>query len=350
MGRIPLLSRDYVIQSFRFTTGSREFMQQEWIKTHFDSINCVLGYVIKGPSTASVAATMTGTFTGVATAADTITIAGIIYTARAAPGTEAYAFDIGTDATTQAAALVDAVNYGCVSCGQPTAFTIGPHPDVIASNVAGVVTFTARRPGLAGNSIVISENCDNYTDSGAACSGGSGPDVGQRAGCVYTFADVNVATKYTEIDGIKYYSRAVPGAEAHAVDVGANSAEAARNLSEAINADGTAANFGTGTVAHPTCYAQYNPGTSTVQVYARQFGNLGNSIIIGEDETNGSWAGGATVLTGGTGSVAVPQVEFQLNAQGVSVAEGTNTGDLGVSCSEANMTIEVTLLGVATAG
>ena len=349
--RIPLSIGDKVLQTFRFTTGTKEVACDEWIQTMFDSVTCVIGVLAKGPGTAPVAATMTGTFTGAATAGDTITIGGIIYTARAAPGTEAYTFDIGASVTLSAVALCDAINNtsGGTQGVPAVAGMMLAHPDVIATSALGVVTFTARRPGVSGNSIVISESCDNYTDSAAQMSGGTGQDRGIRAYTVHTYTDVNVAEETVTIDGVVYTHKAAPGTGVNHVDEAAATQEdASEALAYAINFAGTAGKFGTGGYPHPTVFAQWNPATATVQIWARKFGCAGNLLATTETDTNGSFTAG--VLAGGVGGVTIPDIEVQLNARGTGVAEGTNVGDIGVACSEAGWEIEITVLGEATAG
>lgn len=110
----------------------------------------------------AVSASTTGTFTDAPTAAQTITINGVTFTARdsGATGNE---FNIGSSVTATAANLAAAIN------ASTTAGIIGT---VGASSNAGVVTFYAIVPGSAGKNIPISESLDNFTLSDTTFSTG----------------------------------------------------------------------------------------------------------------------------------------------------------------------------------
>ncbi len=101
----------------------------------------------------AVSASTTGTFTGAPTAADTITVNGVAFTARAS-GAVANEFNIGTSVTATAANLAASIN------ASVTAGIIGT---VQASSALGVVTFSAVVPGSAGLNIPISESLGNFT-------------------------------------------------------------------------------------------------------------------------------------------------------------------------------------------
>ncbi len=101
----------------------------------------------------AVAASTTGTFTGDPTAADTITVNGVVFTARAS-GAVANEFNIGGTPTLNATNLAAAIN------ASTTAGIIGT---VGASSAAGVVTFFAIVPGSAGKNIPITESLDQFT-------------------------------------------------------------------------------------------------------------------------------------------------------------------------------------------
>lgn len=110
----------------------------------------------------AVAAKTTGTFTGAPTAAQTITVNGVAFTARAS-GAGANEFNIGGSVTATAANLAAAIN------ASTTAGIVGT---VGASSSAGVVTFYALVPGSAGKNIPISESLDNFTLSDTTFSTG----------------------------------------------------------------------------------------------------------------------------------------------------------------------------------
>jgi hypothetical protein len=119
-----------------------------------------------------VAATGTLTFSGVGTDGDTITISGVSYTLRANP-VNPYEVDIGGTATVTAANLVAAINAGA---GVGTSYATGTlaHPDVSASNAAGVVTATALVRGTAGNAIATTENGSATAWAAATLTSGTG--------------------------------------------------------------------------------------------------------------------------------------------------------------------------------
>lgn len=112
----------------------------------------------------AAAATGTLTFSGVGTAADTVTIGGVVYTLVAAADA-AYEVTIGGSVTASAAALVAVIN-GTDANETPA------HPDVYASNAAGVVTITARQEGSIGNSVATTESGTGTAFGAATLTGG----------------------------------------------------------------------------------------------------------------------------------------------------------------------------------
>lgn len=110
-------------------------------------------------------ATGTLTFSGVGTAADTITIGGVVYTLVASAAAD-YQVTIGANVTASAAALVAAIN-------GTDANTTPAHPDVFASNAAGVVTITARQSGTTANAIATTESGTGTAWGAATMSGGT---------------------------------------------------------------------------------------------------------------------------------------------------------------------------------
>lgn len=117
----------------------------------------------------AVAATRTGTFTDEPTAADTLTINGVAFTARAS-GAVANEFNIVTggtaaaDAAGNAAALAAAIN---------ASTTAGILDVVYASSALGVLTITSKQAGKVGNGIVLAESMGNFTLAGTALTGGT---------------------------------------------------------------------------------------------------------------------------------------------------------------------------------
>jgi hypothetical protein len=111
----------------------------------------------------AVAASTTGTFTGDPTAADTITVNGVVFTARAS-GAVANEFNFTAgNVTATAAALAASINASI------TAAIIGT---VGASSALGVVTFYSIVPGSVGLNIPISESLGNFTLSNTTFSTG----------------------------------------------------------------------------------------------------------------------------------------------------------------------------------
>lgn len=101
----------------------------------------------------AVAASTTGTFTGVPSNNETMTVNGVTFTAKTS-GATGNQFNIGADVTTTAANLAAAIN---------ASTTAGVAGTVFASSAAGVVTFYAAVPGAAGKNIPMTESLSNFT-------------------------------------------------------------------------------------------------------------------------------------------------------------------------------------------
>lgn len=106
----------------------------------------------------SVAASLAGTFTGAPTAADTVTVNGVAFTARAS-GATGNEFNIGGSVTITAANLAAAINASASTAVSGV---------VVASSSLGVVTISCLIPGYIGNAITVSESCANFTFAGSA--------------------------------------------------------------------------------------------------------------------------------------------------------------------------------------
>lgn len=114
----------------------------------------------------AVAATLAGTFTGQPTAADTVTINGVVLTAVAEVATPTNnQFRLGTTPTIVAANMAAAIN---ASTSDALAGVVR------ASSLAGVVTLTSLMPGSIGNMLVVSESLGNFTWAATSPSNGSG--------------------------------------------------------------------------------------------------------------------------------------------------------------------------------
>lgn len=112
----------------------------------------------------AVRATQTGTFTGDPTAADTVTVNGVAFTARAS-GAVANEYNIVAGSVSgNAAALAAAIN----------ASTSAKIKNIIvATSALGVITFTCLVPGTIGNLMTVTESTSNFTLVGTALTGGT---------------------------------------------------------------------------------------------------------------------------------------------------------------------------------
>jgi hypothetical protein len=106
------------------------------------------------------------TMTGVGVNDDTVQIGGIVYKFEATPAA-AYDVDIKTDATTQAAALVAAINADGTAGAYYETGTVA-HPHVTATNADGVITLTANVGGDWAQAIALVDNMTNGTVAGAS--------------------------------------------------------------------------------------------------------------------------------------------------------------------------------------
>lgn len=134
------------------TTGAGAWDTVQDIAQFLISESMGRGINIRYADTA-VSASTTGTFTGAPSAAETITVNGVAFTARAS-GATGNEFNIGSTVTTTAANLAAAIN---------ASTTAGIINTVSASSALGVVTFTSVVPGPVGKNIPISEALSNFT-------------------------------------------------------------------------------------------------------------------------------------------------------------------------------------------
>lgn len=114
-------------------------------------------------SVGSLQASGTGTFTGAAIAGETMTIAGVTFTASATPDESADEYLVSATVALEAASLARAINA-----------SVTASPNVQASSSLGVVTISAVNPGTAGNFIpTVDVNTTNFTFAQATLSGGT---------------------------------------------------------------------------------------------------------------------------------------------------------------------------------
>jgi len=149
------------------------------------------------------AASATVTFsTGVPTAGDTVTVAGVVFTAVSqATAPASLQFNIGTTFTEASANFANALN---LAAGVTSASVLGngaqpglsvpsvvaggyggnSRPDltalfgkVVATRSAAVVTITSREVSVLGNAVTLAKSGTNIAVSGAVLSGGTAPSA-----------------------------------------------------------------------------------------------------------------------------------------------------------------------------
>ena len=118
-------------------------------------------------STGAVKASGTGTFTGAATADQTMTIAGVTFTAKASPDEDDYEYLVSATVALGAASLARAINAAADLVGIVT-----------AESSSGVVTIYAAVPGAIGNQIpTVDVNTSNFTFAQSVLANGSNGTV-----------------------------------------------------------------------------------------------------------------------------------------------------------------------------
>lgn len=116
------------------------------------------------------------TSTGVnVTAADTVTIGGVVYTFRAAVGTTANEVLIGADASATLQNLYDAINATAAVSGTKFGSLTVENPFVVATaKTATTVVVKARVVGALGNFIATTESAVTLSWGAAVLASGSG--------------------------------------------------------------------------------------------------------------------------------------------------------------------------------
>jgi hypothetical protein len=121
--------------------------------------------------------------------------------------------------------------------------------------------------------------------------------VAVRANKAYT-PSTDIQDETVAIDGKTYTWRDAPGNTDGEVDVAADNAVAAGNLTRAINLGPNAGtDYGRDTVSNPNVRAFNDEAVCTVEAVNLD-ATAGNAIVIAEAAA-GAWAGGATSLSGG---------------------------------------------------
>jgi len=114
-------------------------------------------------STGALQAASTGTFTGAATADQTMTIGGVTFTAKASPDESANEYLVSATVALEAASLARSINASTGLAGVVT-----------ADSALGVVTITAVNPGTAGNAVgTVNIDTSNFTFAHATLVAGS---------------------------------------------------------------------------------------------------------------------------------------------------------------------------------
>lgn len=242
----------------------------------------------------------------VSTAAATVTIGGVTYTATKelsqTSGATAVAYQVLWE--TSEAAFLDnlklAIN-GDLTGNKASTGTVA-HPDVIATtNAATYQVIQSRRVGdatvtAAINAIATTKTLANYAWEGATLGVGTGNSVTAVAD---TAAKVIIGSNvYTFVNELSETS----GADAIVNQVlhGAATADALDNLKLAINntddAGQEGVNYSTGTITQTQVEATTNSDTEQV-IQALTVGTWANSLATTETLTNGAW-GGTTMANG----------------------------------------------------
>ena len=285
-------------------------------------------------------------------------------------GTAEASIDNAVAATTGAAGAGTTYATGTT---QPTGVTV-------TKSAADTLTATASAVGYAGNSIVIAETLANAAWAGGATALSGGIDA-QAANDVLIGANAEAAidnlvlaitggagagTNYgtgtvasTEVTAVKasaatmtitasaagesgnsiatttsatncaFGAGTLAGGEstqtANDVLIGSNASDTIDNLIAAINgAAGSGTTYGSGTVANASATAAIGAG-DTMTASAIVKGVVGNSIAIAEGLTNGSWAAGATFLSGGVDGTVGAARSLRIDSSYLYVATAANT-------------------------
>lgn len=121
--------------------------------------------------------------------------------------------------------------------------------------------------------------------------------------CILTFTGVGVADEHIEIGSNVYTFKAAPATTAGNVDIKTDETTQAAGLVNAINVDGTVADYGSDSVAHPLVVATSAAGvvTLTAKVAGTQFNHMFFAMVAATNGTNiaaGSVADSASVVVG----------------------------------------------------
>jgi hypothetical protein len=130
-------------------------------------------------ATDNTKASLAGTFTDVPVADETVTIGGVVFTAKASPSGESQ-FAIGANGTASATNLAAKIAAHSSLQGLVTA----------TNPSAGVVLVSSELPGRFGNLIVVADGLSNFTWAGGATKLGGATATMQAATRTYDFGGV----------------------------------------------------------------------------------------------------------------------------------------------------------------
>ncbi len=152
-----------------------------------------------------------------------------------------------------------------------------------ASNNAGTVTWTARRAGSWGNSVVLNKELTNAAAHVITAASG-GKDTSAKPSMTVTFGAADIAANDTiSIGGRKYTWKAAASADGE-ITLSTTPATAATNFAAAVNADATWTGLITASVA-----------TDVVTLEWQGDPRVGKHIVMDYTETNAT-----SIVLGGT--------------------------------------------------
>lgn len=159
-------------QAFAATTFSDD--SPDGVLTSFD-LPFPAYQVLAAGLTTSLQATVTGTFTGAPSPADTITIAARVYSWVAAlDNTQRDQILIGGSAAADAANLAACINADPTLAGLTFSLPTWANDTVLADQPStGTITIRCMIAGTAGNSVAVSESTANFTWASGTLDGGS---------------------------------------------------------------------------------------------------------------------------------------------------------------------------------
>jgi len=176
------------------------------------------------------------------------------------------------------------------------------------------------------------------------------PSSATAAGTAYatqalTSDNTNVSDAETVTIGSTVYRFKSTMDSAYDVQIGTDADSSLLNLAKAINASGTAANYYTGTLIHPTVSASETIAAHVLTATAKAKGVAGNSIATTETSAHLAW--GNTTLLGGTGT-AVASFIFPAGSEYALTYAWYESADDGATWGSALTTTGV--YNVATPG